>query len=70
MNNFYELGKDQNITATLNGRNLNIPEQVVKGCTIKGYGLVSFDFGKIEWSYTVVLDTGDRDDVTATYTRP
>ncbi len=68
VSNFYELG--QQLAATLNGRNLSIPEQILNGCTIKGYGLVSVDFGKIEWSYTVVLDTGDKDDVTATYTRP
>ena len=37
INNFYELGRD--VTVTLNGRNLNIPEQTIKGCTIKGYGL-------------------------------
>ena len=68
VDNFYEL--EQKVTATLDGRNLNIPEQSIKGSVIKGYGLVSFDFKKIDWSFTVMLDTGDRDDVTATYTRP
>jgi len=68
VNNFYEL--EQNVKVTLNGRNIDIPEQTVKGYTIDGYGLVSFDFSKIDWSYTVILNTGDRDDVTATYTRP
>ena len=65
---FYEL--DGDIRVTLNGRNLDIPEQTLDGFTIKGYGLASFNFEKIDWSYTVNLDTGDRDNVTATYTRP
>jgi hypothetical protein len=68
VNNFYELG--QNVRVTLDGNKINIPQQTVKGCTINGYGLVSVDFEKIDWSYTVNLDTGDKDNVTATYTRP
>ncbi len=68
INNFYELG--QGVRATLDGRNLDIPQQTVKGYKISGYGLVAVDFESIEWSYTVILDTGETDGVTATYTRP
>ncbi len=68
VNNFYELG--EKVSATLDGRTLDIPEQTVKGFTIKGYGTVSFDFESISWAYTVILDTGDKDNVTAKYSRP
>ena len=75
ISNFYSLNDakptgEVKIAAYLDGRNLSIPEQTAKGYTIKGSGLVSFAFDKIEWSYTVLIDTGDRDDCTATYTRP
>ncbi len=75
ISNFYGLNDakpagEVKIAAFLDGRNLSIPEQKAKGYTIEGYGQVSFDFEKINWSYTVLIDTGDRDDVTANYTRP
>ncbi len=65
--NFYSV--DGNVQAFLDGRNVSVPEQTVSGYTIKGYGLISIDRSKIEWSYTVDLHTGEKDNVTASYSR-
>jgi hypothetical protein len=53
----------------MEGRKLSIPKQTISGYTIQGYGLISYSFGKIEWSYTVDLNTGEKDNVTAVYSR-
>jgi hypothetical protein len=66
--NFYSI-QNANIEASLNGRNLNIPEQTKNGYIVKGYGTISSDFETIEWAYTVDDQAGIKDNVTATYTR-
>lgn len=68
VSDFYEVAGKVKVIMT--GRNLNIPEQELLDLTFKGYGLVSTDAKKIEWSFTVDFSTGEKDGVTATYTRP
>lgn len=67
ISNFYEL--PGSLSVTMEGRKLSIPKQTISGYTIQGYGLISYSFGKIEWSYTVDLNTGEKDNVTAVYSR-
>jgi len=69
ISNFYELGAGTRLKVTIDGRNLDIPEQTIQGFTIDGYGLIAIDRESIEWSYRVDHNTGDVDNVTATYSR-
>jgi hypothetical protein len=65
--NFYDL--EGNVRVTLNRRNLTIPQQVVAGHTISGYGLITFDFKRVEFSYSVKWSTGEEDEVYTVCTR-
>lgn len=70
INNFYQLGNNVSITVNVIEMSLEIPSQTTKeGSTIYGSGVVSSNFNKINWNYSVDIGDGLIDDVTATYTR-
>jgi hypothetical protein len=65
IDNFYNIGKK--IYVKMNSFSLVIPSQTVDNYKISGTGVVSGDFSKIEWSYSV-YDGGETDVISATYT--
>ncbi len=67
INNFYAI--DEAVGVTISNYILTIPEQIVGGFTFEGYGDLSLNMKKIEWSYTVNHNNGFIDQVTATYTK-
>ncbi len=69
INNFYQLGFDQEIYATLTNRNIQIPLQTVDGHKIKGGGFVNNSYNSIRFEYTVDEGSGTLDNVTALYSR-
>ncbi len=69
INNFYQLGFDQEIYATLANRNIQIPLQTVDGHKIEGEGFVNTSYTSIRFEYTVDEGSGTLDDVTALYSR-
>jgi hypothetical protein len=67
INNFYAI--NATVEAEISDLNLSIPQQTVSGFTFHGYGTVSGNMKKIEWSYTVDHNNGFIDQVTATYNK-
>jgi hypothetical protein len=68
--NFYQLGNDVTVEATVSGLNLTIPSQTVSsGFTFQGEGTVKSNYNEISWSYTVNDGSGEVDQVTATYSK-
>jgi hypothetical protein len=65
--NFYAVSGT--VQAGIKGFNLTIPQQNISTFTIQGYGTVSLNMKKIEWSYTVNHNNGFTDQVTAVYTK-
>jgi hypothetical protein len=65
--NFYAISGT--VEAIISDFNLTIPEQTVAGFTFHGYGEISPNMKKIDWSYTVDHNNGFIDSVTATYTK-
>jgi len=70
IDNFYGLGYDVSVVATLSNRNLYINSQTVgDGFTVIGSGTISNNYNEIEWNYSVDDGSGQTDNVTATYTK-
>jgi hypothetical protein len=70
IDNFYELGYDVSVVATVSNRNLFISSQKVgDGYTIIGSGTISSNYNEINWNYSVEDGSGQVDNVTATYTK-
>lgn len=69
INNFYQLGFDQEVYATLTNRTIDIPQQIVDGHKIKGNGTIDNSYNSIRFKYTVDEGSGILDDVTALYSR-
>jgi len=70
INNFYQLGNNVSITVNVIEMSLEIPSQTTgEGSTIYGSGVISSNYNKINWNYSVDIGDGLIDDVTATYTR-
>jgi hypothetical protein len=70
IDNFYELGYDVSVVATVSGRNLFIHTQTIGGgFTILGSGTIASNYNTIEWNYSVDDGSGKTDNVTATYTK-
>ncbi len=65
--NFYAI--NNSVEAKLSSFNLSLSQQTASGFTIQGYGTVSLNVKKIEWSYTVDDNKGFIDQVTAMYTK-
>jgi hypothetical protein len=70
IDNFYELGYDVSVVATVSNRNLYIASQTVgDGYTIIGSGTISSNYNEIKWNYSVEDGSGQVDNATATYTK-
>jgi hypothetical protein len=70
IDNFYELGYDVSVVATISDRNLYIDSQTVgNGYTIIGSGSISSNYNEINWNYTVEDGSGKIDNATARFTR-
>jgi len=73
--NFYQLGYDNEIRATLDGDRIRLePGQEVTLLNslykiTEGVGVISSDYQSIDWSYQVDDGSGQIDHVTATYSR-
>ena len=67
INNFYNLGSDQNAQAIATETGLTLLNQTVLGDKISGSG-VYINKNKLTWSYNVIVG-GETDIVYATYTR-
>jgi hypothetical protein len=68
--NFYQLGYGVDIIAIVDGMSIEIPSQTTgEGSTIYGSGVVSSNYNKITWNYSVDIGDDMIDEVTATYTR-
>lgn len=69
INNFYQLGFNEEIFATLTNRSIDIPNQTVDGHVIIGFGTVASNYNSIQFTYTVDDGSGMLDNVNATYRR-
>lgn len=67
--NFYQLGFNEEIYATLTNRSIDIPKQTVDGHVIDGFGTVASNYNSIQFTYTVDDGSGTLDNVNATYRR-
>jgi hypothetical protein len=69
ISNFYAIGNNTNVEATVSGGTITVPNQTVEGFTIQGSGDISINDNGIDWNYTVNHNNGFIDYVTATYTK-
>jgi hypothetical protein len=69
INNFYAISASASAKAIVSGNNISIPNQLMSGFTIQGYGSIAINGKTIDWSYTVNHNNGFVDQVTATYTK-
>lgn len=67
ISNFYGIGGTYDVRATVNDLNLTIPKQTVNGSDFTGTGVISKNYKTITWKYKVVFESGDVDNVDATY---
>ena len=67
--NFYNLGIDKDVTASMSGLTITIPTQTTDGIVFKGSGTIASNYKTIEWNYTADDGSGQVDTVTATYTK-
>ncbi len=67
--NFYNLGLDKDVTASMSGLNLTISNQTTDGITFNGTGVIASNYKTIDLKYTADDGSGQIDTVTATYTK-
>ncbi len=68
--NFYELGRNIDVVATINGMTITLPRQNTSdGFEINGSGTISTKYDKITWRYYVDDGSGIGDQVDAIYTK-
>lgn len=67
--NFYQIGRDSEVRANVNGNSITIPNQSVDGFKISGSGLISSNFETINMIYDVDDGSGEIDEVGAVYTK-
>jgi len=67
--NFYNLGFDKDVTASMSGLTLTISNQTTDGVTFNGTGTISSNYKTIDFSYTADDGSGQVDTVTAIYTK-
>jgi hypothetical protein len=67
--NFYQLGNNESVYATLENRIIDIPEQSIDQHIVSGSGRVASDYESIVFTYKVDEGSGIIDDVEATYSR-
>jgi hypothetical protein len=67
--NFYQLGRDMEIWANIDGNSILIPYQVEDGFRINGFGTVSANYSGINFLYTVDDGSGEIDEVSAVFTK-
>ncbi|GAB4292995.1 MAG: hypothetical protein Kow0068_18150 [Marinilabiliales bacterium] len=66
--NFYNLGNEYYVKASLSGSELKIIQQEISGHTVNGTGIITNNFKRIDWQYYVDDGSGiDIDTVTAVY---
>jgi hypothetical protein len=68
IDNFYQMGAGNKVTAKLSGLTLSIPNQTVDGFAITGSGTISSNYKTINWTYTV-NDGAEVDHATAVYSK-
>lgn len=59
--NFYHLSFTISTIATIDGLNINIPEQIVSGQTVKGSGKINSNLNRINIDFTADDGSGDLD---------
>lgn len=69
ISNFYGLGFAKSVQATVDAKDILIPEQTVDGNIISGGGTISGDYQEINLDYSVDDQSGQVDHVTAVLTR-
>jgi hypothetical protein len=68
--NFYQLGGDVQVGASISGLNLSIPQQTVSaGFKIQGQGTINSKYDEISLTYTVESESSETDEVSAVYTK-
>jgi hypothetical protein len=68
IDNFYSLGTGINIVADINGMGIVIARQTTyDGSIVEGHGNISSDYNTITLNYTVDINDGNIDNVSATY---
>lgn len=68
--NFYGLGRDVDVVATINGMTINLPHQTTTdGYIVYGSGSISSKYDEISWRYHVDDGSGLEDQVDALYTK-
>ncbi len=69
IHNFFQLGNDFVVTASVEGDNINIPVATINGTSIRGSGTISKKQNKITWSYWVDMGDGEEVEYHATYSK-
>lgn len=68
--NFYQLGRNVDVIATINGMTITLPQQKTSdGFEVNGSGTISSKYDKITWRYYVDDGSGFEDQVDAVYTK-
>ncbi len=67
LENFYDLGYNNKVTATLSGDNISISSQTIDGYTISGSGTKNSE-SSLSFTY-YSYDGADHDTITSTYTK-
>lgn len=67
--NFYQIGRDNEVRANVSGNTITIPNQSVDGFKIAGSGSISANFETINMIYNVDDGSGEIDEVGAVYTK-
>ncbi len=70
IDNIVNLGFEVTASVTMNGQQLTIPDQMLKGdIRINGSGEISSNYKTIDWNYSVDIGDGILDSYTAIYTK-
>lgn len=69
ISDFYQLGRNTEVLANVNGNSIIISKQVVDGFEIVGSGSIASNFETINMAYDVDDGSGEIDEVTAVYTK-
>lgn len=67
--NFYNIGMNNEAIANMSGLNLSIYSQNIDGFVVNGSGNISSDYETISLDYIVDDGSGDKDTVTAVYSK-
>ncbi len=69
ISNFFQLGNDFVVNATIDGKNIEIPQVTINEVSVRGSGTISGNKKKITWSYWVDMGDGNELEYQATYNK-